>query len=45
MLTGQGVPCAPVRTIEELVADPEVARRGMLLDSEFPSRGAILPEA
>jgi crotonobetainyl-CoA:carnitine CoA-transferase CaiB-like acyl-CoA transferase len=40
-LTGQGVPCAPVRTIEELVADPEVARRGMLLDSEFPSRGAI----
>jgi crotonobetainyl-CoA:carnitine CoA-transferase CaiB-like acyl-CoA transferase len=40
-LIGAGVPSAPVRTIEELTADPEVARRGMLLDSEFPTRGAI----
>lgn len=40
-LIGRGVPCAPVRTIEELVADPEVARRRMLIDSDFPSRGAI----
>jgi len=40
-LIAAGVPSAPVRTIEELTADPEVARRGMLLDSEFPTRGAI----
>ncbi|HTQ24361.1 MAG TPA: CoA transferase [Candidatus Binataceae bacterium] len=40
-LIAAGVPSAPVRTIEELTADPEVARRGMLLDSEFPARGAI----
>jgi len=40
-LIAAGVPSAPVRTIDELTADPEVARRGMLLDSEFPTRGAI----
>ena len=40
-LIAVGVPSAPVRTIEELTADPEVARSGMLLDSEFPTRGAI----
>ncbi|MGH7915614.1 MAG: CaiB/BaiF CoA transferase family protein, partial [Candidatus Binataceae bacterium] len=41
LLIATGVPSAPVRTIEELMADPEVARGGMLLDSEFPTRGAI----
>jgi crotonobetainyl-CoA:carnitine CoA-transferase CaiB-like acyl-CoA transferase len=41
MLIDAGVPCAPVRAIEEVTADPEVARRGMLLESEFPARGAI----
>jgi crotonobetainyl-CoA:carnitine CoA-transferase CaiB-like acyl-CoA transferase len=35
------VPCAPVRTVAEVVADPETKRRRMLLDSEFPTRGAI----
>jgi crotonobetainyl-CoA:carnitine CoA-transferase CaiB-like acyl-CoA transferase len=35
------VPCAPVRSIAEVVADPETGRRGMLLKSEFPTRGAI----
>jgi len=40
-LIAEGVPSAPVRTIEELTADPEVARSRMLLDSEFPTRGAI----
>jgi formyl-CoA transferase len=40
-LIAAGVPSAPVRTVEELIADPEVARRGMLLESEFPTRGAI----
>jgi CoA:oxalate CoA-transferase len=35
------VPCAPVRSVAEVVADPETKRRGMLLDSSFPTRGAI----
>ena len=35
------VPCAPVRTVAEVVADPETKRRGTLLDSEFPTRGSI----
>jgi CoA:oxalate CoA-transferase len=35
------VPCAPVRSVAEVVADPETKRRGMLLDSEFPTRGPI----
>jgi formyl-CoA transferase len=36
-----GIPCAPVRTIEEVIADPEIAQRRMLIDSEFPTRGPI----
>jgi CoA:oxalate CoA-transferase len=35
------VPCAPVRTVAEVVSDPETRRRGMLLDSEFQPRGPI----
>jgi crotonobetainyl-CoA:carnitine CoA-transferase CaiB-like acyl-CoA transferase len=35
------VPCAPVRTVAEVVADPETKRRNMLLDCEFPTRGSI----
>jgi CoA:oxalate CoA-transferase len=34
------VPCAPVRTVAEVVADDETRRR-MLLPSEFPTRGPI----
>lgn len=40
-LIEHGVPCAPVRSIAEVAADPEVARRGMLVESEFPTRGAV----
>ncbi len=36
-----GIPCAPVRTVEEVIADPETAARRMLIDSEFPTRGPI----
>ena len=35
------IPCAPVRTVEEVIADPETAARRMLIDSEFPTRGPI----
>jgi len=41
LLMENHVPCAPVRTVAELVADPETKRRRMLLESEFPTRGAI----
>jgi len=36
-----GIPCAPVRSVEEVIADPEIAARRMLIDSDYPTRGAI----
>ncbi|MGH7781764.1 MAG: CaiB/BaiF CoA transferase family protein [Candidatus Binataceae bacterium] len=41
ILIEAGVPCAPVREVEEVIADPETAMRGMLVDSSYPTRGAI----
>ncbi len=36
-----GVPCAPVRDVEEVIADPETSMRGMLVESNYPTRGSI----
>ncbi len=36
-----GIPCAPVREVEEVIADPEVTERGTLVDSTYPTRGDI----
>ena len=36
-----GIPCAPVRGLEEVIADPEVAERRTLIESNYPTRGAI----
>ncbi|HZC47345.1 MAG TPA: CoA transferase [Candidatus Acidoferrum sp.] len=36
-----GIPCAPVRTVEEVIADPETANRRMLIESDYPTRGKI----
>jgi CoA:oxalate CoA-transferase len=41
ILMERGVPCGPVRSVAEVVADPEVARRKMLMDSYYPTRGKI----
>src|SRR5271168_2034610 len=41
LLIEAGIPCAPVRSVEEVVADPEVAARRILIDSDYPTRGAI----
>jgi len=41
LLIEQGIPCAPVRSVGEVTADPELTRRRMLIDSEFPTRGKI----
>jgi CoA:oxalate CoA-transferase len=35
------VPCAPVRTLEEVAADPEIRSRGTLIDADYPTRGPI----
>jgi CoA:oxalate CoA-transferase len=36
-----GIPCAPVRTVEEVIADPETAQRRTLIESDYPTRGRI----
>ncbi|HYL57450.1 MAG TPA: CoA transferase [Candidatus Acidoferrales bacterium] len=41
LLITAGIPCAPVRNVEEVVADPELIERRTLIDSEYPTRGAI----
>jgi formyl-CoA transferase len=41
LLMARGVPCAPVRTVEEVIEDPEVVQRRMLIDCEHPSRGVV----
>jgi formyl-CoA transferase len=41
ILIERGIPAAPVRTVHEIVANPEAAGTGMLLDSHYPLRGAI----
>jgi crotonobetainyl-CoA:carnitine CoA-transferase CaiB-like acyl-CoA transferase len=41
LLMEGGVPCAPVRQLDEVVADPEMVTRGTLVESDFPTRGPI----
>ncbi|MBF6567756.1 MAG: CoA transferase [Candidatus Binataceae bacterium] len=40
-LIASGIPAAPVRTVEEVIADPELRERGALLESHYPDYGAI----
>lgn len=40
-LRGHGVPCAPVKGLDEVVADPHLHARGMLQEIEHPEMGAI----
>jgi CoA:oxalate CoA-transferase len=40
-LIDNGVPAAPVRTVEEVVNDPELRRRGSLIESHYADYGAI----
>jgi CoA:oxalate CoA-transferase len=37
-LIANGIPCAPVRPIAEVAADPELAQRGLVRDGEFEGR-------
>ncbi len=38
ILIENGIPCAPVRPITEVAADPELAARGLVRDGEFDGR-------
>jgi len=38
---GANVPCAPVMTVDKLVADPQIAAREMLVDLPHPKLGRI----
>jgi len=40
-LRDSGFPCAPVYTIDEVFADPQVHHRGMVVEMEHPTAGAI----
>jgi crotonobetainyl-CoA:carnitine CoA-transferase CaiB-like acyl-CoA transferase len=35
------VPCAPVQNIDEVLADPQVAARGMIVEQEHPVIGRV----
>jgi CoA:oxalate CoA-transferase len=41
LLREVGVPCAPVREISEVVADPHLRQRGMLQELEHPEMGTV----
>ena len=41
-LVGHRVPCAPVRDLSEVVRDPVLRERGMLMDIEHPVYGPIV---
>jgi CoA:oxalate CoA-transferase len=38
LLIAHGIPCAPVRTIDEVAADPELAARGLVRQTTYPGR-------
>jgi len=40
-LTAAGVPCGPVNNVAEALADPLVAERQMIVETEHPSLGSV----
>jgi crotonobetainyl-CoA:carnitine CoA-transferase CaiB-like acyl-CoA transferase len=41
LLTALGVPCTPIHTLEEVLAHPHTAARGIVLDYRHPMLGAL----
>lgn len=41
LLTGLGVPCAPINSLAEMLDDPHTAARGIVLDYEHPTLGPM----
>jgi len=40
-LDAAGVPAAPVQTIDQVIADPQIAARGMIIEQEHPKLGKV----
>jgi len=40
-LDAAGVPSAPIQTVEQIVADPQVLARGMIIEQEHPVLGKV----
>lgn len=40
-LDAAGVPCAPVQTIDQVLADPQIAARGMVVEQDHPTLGRV----
>lgn len=40
-LNAAGVPCAPIQSIDEVINDPQVAARGMIIEQQHPQLGTI----
>ena len=40
-LEAADVPCAPVKEVPEVIDDPQVAARGILIDMQYPGAGSI----
>ena len=41
ILNGEGVPCAPINTMDAVFSDPQVLHRKMLVEVDHPSAGKI----
>ncbi len=41
LLTGLGVPCAPINTLSEMLDDPHTKARGIVMDYEHPTLGPV----
>src|SRR6266571_1513692 len=40
-LQAEGVPCAPIRSVDRVLADPQVRRRGMVVEMAHPVHGKL----
>jgi crotonobetainyl-CoA:carnitine CoA-transferase CaiB-like acyl-CoA transferase len=41
-LTASGIPCGPINSVAEALADPQAVARGMVVESEHPVAGRII---
>ena len=41
MLSKAGIPCAPINSIDQVMADPQIEAREMLVDIEHPVAGFL----
>lgn len=41
LLEGAGIPCGPIQAIDQVVADPQVRARGMIVEMDHPVAGRL----